>query len=313
MKIVYLYILITTFFFTVSSIAQTKYKIVYNVYEDKKNDNYDIYSMNVDGTDKKNITNTPGVEWAYYAYRSKIFYLSDIDTCHRCFFLYEMDAEGNNKRKVSNLQMEDSWMGQSGGSDMIVTGRIGKAIRQQFFIIDLFTGAFKQITDDTVSYKNDPIFTPDGNEIIFRYRPDKKLRKTVPDELWIMNRDGSNKRQLTHYPQSDTTAEWFDYHAGPPQWNSKYHFISYLSKQSGQTNIYAFSLRDRQPKQITSGVLSSGFHSWSSNGKWLAMDKSTNDGKNFDIYLMNYKTKKEIQLTNSDKSEMSPVIVEINK
>lgn len=313
MKLTRLFCLISALFCTEYAHAQSNYKIVYNVFEDRKNDNYDIYSMNMDGTGKKNITNTPGVEWVYYANNNKVFYLSDIDTCRRCYFLYEMDAEGNNKRKVSNLQLEDSWMGANGGSDMVVTGRIGKNIRQQFFIIDLFTGAYKQITNDTVSYKNDPIFTPGGNEIIFRYRPDKKLRKTVPAELWIMNRDGSNKRQLTHYPQSDTTAEWFDYHAGPPQWNSKYGFISYLSKQSGQTNIYAVSLRNPQPKQITSGVLSSGFHSWSSNGKWLAMDKSTNDGKNFDIYLMNYKKKKEIQLTNSDKSEMSPVIVEINK
>ncbi len=313
MKKAHLFILITTFFFIGPAFAQSNYKIVYNVFEDRKNDNYDIYSMNMDGSDKKNITNTPGVEWAYYAYKNKVFYLSDIDTCHRCYFLYEMDAEGNNKRKVSNLQLEDSWMGASGGTDMIVTGRIGKTIRQQFFIINMLSGEYKQITHDTVSYKNDPIFTPGGNEIIFRYRPDKKLRKTLPDELWIMNRDGSGKRQLTYYPQSDTTAEWFDYHAGPPQWNSKYGFISYLSKQNGQTNIYSISLKTQKQKQITSGALSSGFHNWSSNGKWLAMDKSTNDGKNFDIYLMNYKTKKEIQLTNSDKSEMSPVIVEVNK
>ncbi len=67
--------------------AQKQYKIVYNVLEDKAKDNYEIYSMNMDGTDKKNITNTPGVEWVYYAYEDKVYYISDIDTCHRCYFL----------------------------------------------------------------------------------------------------------------------------------------------------------------------------------------------------------------------------------
>lgn len=89
---------------------KSKYKIVFNVLEDREKDNYDIYSMNMDGSGRKNITNTPGVEWVYYAYKDKVYYVSDKDTCHRCYFLYEMDAEGNNRRKISDLQLEDSWM-----------------------------------------------------------------------------------------------------------------------------------------------------------------------------------------------------------
>jgi TolB protein len=83
---------------------------VYNVLENREKDNYEIYSMNFDGSDKKNISNASGVEWVYYASENKVYYVSDIDTCHRCYFLYEMDAAGNGKRKVSNLQVEDSWM-----------------------------------------------------------------------------------------------------------------------------------------------------------------------------------------------------------
>ena len=33
--------------------AQQQYKIVYNVLEDREKDNYDIYSMNMDGSDPK--------------------------------------------------------------------------------------------------------------------------------------------------------------------------------------------------------------------------------------------------------------------
>jgi len=116
------------FFTQQYSIAQKKqYKIVFNVLEDREKDNYDIYSMNMDGSDRKNITNTPGVEWVYYAYEDKVYYISDKDTCHRCYFLYEMDAEGNSKRKISNLQLEDSWMSRydnATGNYMLVMGRI---------------------------------------------------------------------------------------------------------------------------------------------------------------------------------------------
>jgi len=296
------------------AIGQRQYKIVYNVLEDKEKDNYDIYSMNMDGSDKKNITNTPGVEWVYYAFKDKVYFISDKDTCHRCYFLYEMDAEGNSKRKVTTLQLEDSWMGsRNAGTEMIVLGRIGKTVRNQFFLLNLEDGSYKQITNDTISTKRDPIFLPGGNEIVVAYRPDKNLRKSVPDELYKMNLDGGNKKQLTNFPESDTTTQWFEYHAGPPQYNSKYNFISYISRQKGQHQIYAVTSDGKKQWQITSGEMSSGWHSWSSDGKWLAMDKTNKEEKGYDIYLMNYKTKKITQLTSDEKYEQAPVIVEIKK
>lgn len=292
----------------------SKYKIVYNVYEDTAKDNYDIYSMNADGSNKRNITNTPGVEWVYYTYKDRVFFISDRDTCHRCYFLYEMNADGNNVKKLSNLQLEDSWMSsRNDAKEMIVLGRIGRQVRSQLFLIDLTNGSYKQLTNDTISNKRDPLFLPGGNEVVLAYRPDKTLRKTIPDELWKMNLDGSNKTQLTHFPKTDTTTAWYEYHAGPPQWNSKYKFISYLSRQKGQHHIYAITPNGKKQWQITSGEMGSGWHSWSPDGKWLVMDKTNLQEKGYDIYLMNYKTKKTVRLTDNWKTEQAPCFVEIKK
>lgn len=318
--VAFLYILFATQQY---SIAQKQYKIVYNVLEDREKDNYDIYSMNMDGSDKKNITNTPGVEWVYSAYKDKVYYISDKDTCHRCYFLYEMDAEGNNKRKLSALQVEDSWMSRydiATGNYLLVMGRIGKTVRNQLFQVNITDGTYRQLTDDTVSNKRDPLFIPELKAIVMAYRPDKAFRKTVPDELWKFSFDenaygpnpfGKVKAQLTYFPQEDTTTQWFEYHAGPPQWNSKYKFISYLSRQKGRHQVYAVTPNGKKQWQITSGEMGSGWHSWSSDGKWLAMDKTNKEEKGYDIYLMNYKTKKTIQLTSDAKYEQAPVIVEV--
>jgi TolB protein len=289
---------------------QPTYKIAYNVLEDKDRDNYDIYSMNMDGSDRKNITNTSGVEWVYHAYENKIFFISDRDTCHRCYFLYEMDSEGGSVKKLSSLQLEDSWMSsRNSATEMIVLGRIGKQVRNQLFLVNLTNGTYRQITDDSISQKRDPLFLPSGNEIVIAFRPDKKLRETVPDELWKMNIDGSNKKQLTNFPTEDTATAWYDYHAGPPQWNSKYKFISYLSRQKGRHQIYAVTPDGKRQWQVTTGDMGSGWHSWSPDGKWLVMDKTSPDETSYDIYLMNYKTKKTVQLTSDVKYEQAPVIV----
>ena len=91
--------------------------------------------MNFDGSGKKNITNYEDVAWTYNAYKNRLFFISDRDTCYRCFFLYECNADGNNLKKVSNLQLEDSWMSsRNNGEEMIVADRIGKLVRFQFFI-----------------------------------------------------------------------------------------------------------------------------------------------------------------------------------
>lgn len=293
---------------------QSKYQIAYNVLEDREKDNYDIYIMNMDGSGQKNITNTPGVEWVYHSYESRIFFISDRDTCHRCYFLYEMDADGGSLRKLSNLQLEDSWMSsRDNATEMIVLGRIDKQVRNQLFLVNLTDGSYRQITDDSISQKRDPLFLPGGNEMVVAYRPDRKLRETVPDELWKMNLDGSNKIQLTNFPKEDTTTAWYEYHAGPPQWNNKYKFISYLSRQKGQHQVYAITSDGKKQWQITTGELGSGWHSWSPDGKWLVMDKTTPDEKSYDIYLMNYKSKKTTQLTSGDKYEQAPVFVKARK
>jgi len=291
-----------------------RYKIAYNVYEDPEKDNYDIYIMNMDGSGQKNITNTPGVEWVYCAWKDRIFFISDRDTCHRCYFLYEMDADGNNVRKISDLQLEDSWMSaRKNGTEMIVTGRVGNKTRYQLFLVNTLDGSYKQLTDDTISTKRDPLFLPGGEEIVLAFRPDKNLRRTVPDELWKMKPDGSERTQLTFFPTSDTMTAWYEYHAGPPQWNSRHRFISYLSRQKGQHQIYAITPDGKKQWQITSGEMGSGWHAWSPDGKWLVMDKTTPDEKSFDIYLMHYKTRKITRLTDNKKYEQAPVFVEVKK
>jgi TolB protein len=125
----------------------------------------------------------------------------------------------------------------------------------------------------------------------------------------LLDNNAQPIRQLTSFPKADTTTPWFEYHAGPPQWNSKHQFISYMSRQNKQTQIYAISLDGKKQWQLTNGELSSGWHAWSPDGEWLAMDRSTNEGKNFDIYLMQYATGKIVRLSDDPKTEQAPVFV----
>lgn len=286
------------------------YKIVYNVLENRDNDDYELYSMEADGSAKKNITRNSDVAWTYYAYHDKLYFISDRDTCARCYFLYESDADGNHLRKVSNLRLEDSWMSsRNNGHEMVVAGRIGKEIRYQLFLIDLANGQFKQLTRDTSAYFADPCFSPDGKQIVYRHRKNRRNRNEKA-ELWLMDVAGNTTtRQLTTFPPSDTTAPWHSYHAGPPHWNAQAGYISYQTIRNGKYEIHAVKPDGTNLGKLFDSTMDTGWHSWSPDGNWLVMDIYNDDRMKYDIGLWNRKSKAFRLIADSPKYEQAPVFV----
>lgn len=291
---------------------ETKYKIAYNVHlNDTINDNWEIFCMNIDGTGKKNITNNTDVAWTYYAYKNRLFFISDRDTCYRCYFLYEADSDGNNVKKVSNLQLEDSWMSsRNDGEELVVAGRIGKEIRYQLFIIKTRTGNFRQITSDTSAMFSDPCFSPEGKQIVFSYKKNKRDRSTH-EELFLMNDDGTGMMQLTHYPEDNPSAKEYGYRAGASRWHPTENFISYISKQDGRHSIFAVTPDGKKKWKLTNNEFAEGWHDWSPDGNWLVYNSSDIDENQFHITLMNWETKAQKQLTDTTfKSQQAPVFIE---
>ena len=294
--------------------AQGDYLIAYNVLTDAKSDNYDVWVMNTDGTGKKNITNNPDVAWVYYAFVDTVYFISDRKACGRCYFLYAMNSDGTNVRKVSELRLEDSWMSSRGnGSEMVVSGRIGDETRMQLFLIDLETGKHRQLTDEKGAMHRDPLFSPDGKQIVYAYKSDRKDRTTY-DELYIMDADGSNKRRLTYYPKDDKTSKWHNYHAGPPRWNRKHNFISYQSVQKGKSSLYAVTPDGKKNWKLTANGLNEGWHDWSPDGKWLVVEMYNKAQTEFGIFLMNWETKAVRKLTSPKefRYQQAPVFVQRN-
>lgn len=291
---------------------ESKLCIAYNIHlPDTTKDDWEIMKMNFDGTGKKNITNNNDVAWTYTAYKNSLFFISDRDTSYRCFFLYESDANGNNVKKISNLQLEDSWMSvRKDGEEMLVAGRIGNEIRYQLFIINTKTGEYRQITNDTAALFRDPCFSPDGNMMVFSYQKNKR-DKTTHEELFLMNDDGSEMMQLTHYPENNPSAKDYGYRAGSARWHPTENFISYVSMQDGRHSIYAITPDGKKQWKLIDNPESEGWHCWSADGNWLVFNSSDKAETQYHITLMNWKTKEKKQLTDTTyKAQLCPVFVE---
>ncbi len=301
------------FLSAMSTAAQpTGLKIAFNVLQDQKADDYEVYTMDTDGSGLRNITNNKDVAWTYYSIPGKLLFISDRGACKRCYFLYESEIDGSNVRKVSNLQLEDSWMGsRNGGKELVVSGRVDTRVRFQLFVVDRETGKYKQLTNDPAAAFRDPTFSPDGKKIAYVYKKNRTDRGEI-EELYLMNADGSGRRKLTTYPASDPLAKDPGYHVGPPHWNAKHKFITYQSNQAGKQSIYAVTPDGKKQWKLTDLKMDEGWHDWSPDGEWLVFDSRDESSGRYDIYLMNFGTKELRKLTGDSplKYHQSPVLVD---
>ncbi len=289
------------------------YQIAYNVSMNEEGNNYDVWRMNLDGSEKRNLTEYQDVAWTYLASKDKIFFISDRDTCYRCFYLYEMKPDGSALRKITNFRLRDSWMGaRKDGTELIVNPH--STVDSAFYIINLAGEVLHRVETGLV-YNTDPCFSPNGQQIVFVGANKKSKREEgFAAELYRIHEDGSDLQKLTEYPPADTTAPWYAYKAGPPRWNAKHNFISYQSFQNGKYSLYAVTPDGSQQWKLTQNDEEEGWHDWSSDGNWLAIELFKADQNQFHIGLMNWANKEMEILTDTLFAyQQAPVFVEVNE
>jgi Tol biopolymer transport system component len=192
-------------------------------------DSYDIFKANADGTDLVQLTNTPGYDAeATVAKDGRIVFTSVRDGDME---IYSMNGDGSDVKRLTNLP------GPDGG----------------------------------------PFFSPDGSLIVFRGRhpePGPELddyRALLKKGIWrptglnvfVMNRDGSNLRQVTKHPG----ANWAPYFAPD---GKRIIFASNMKDPKGPNfDLYLINLDGTGLEQVTTDPTFDGFPMFSPDGKKL--------------------------------------------
>ncbi len=135
------------------------------------------------------------------------------------------------------------------------------------------------------------VWSPDRSRIAY------VSNRSGADQLWIMNTDGSNKRQLTSGP---ATAAW-------PQWSPDAKTVVYLSYNQ-QTETYSIECVD-----INSGKQESIIHSRSPLARpgfhpdGTAIVYAAQIDSNWDIWLIERSTARKYRLTSDPQMETNPL------
>jgi len=198
---------------------------------------FDIYTAKPDGSDLKPLTNTPGydAEATISTDGKKIVFTStrdgDLD-------IYTMDADGKNVKRLTTE------LGYDGG----------------------------------------PFFSKDGKQIVYRAfhptKPDEiarykqKLKENLIEptvfELWVMNADGTNKRQVTHLNAASFAPYFF------PD-GRRIIFASNVNDPKGRNfDLYMINVDGSGLEQITFNETFDGFPMFSPDGKKLVFASNRN-------------------------------------
>jgi TolB protein len=133
------------------------------------------------------------------------------------------------------------------------------------YLMPLEGDAFpRRVTVGRGSENVQPSFSPDGNRMAFM------SDRTGHPEVYIMDADGTNPDIFTAFDFGDQ-----NYRASP-DWSPDGRQVSFQSRIDGRFQLFTMTLRDRQPKQLTSEGENED-PSWAPDGRHLVF-ASTRSG-----------------------------------
>ncbi|MFN0277281.1 MAG: winged helix-turn-helix domain-containing protein [Pyrinomonadaceae bacterium] len=198
------------------------------VFNNKTNGNSEIFIINADGTDLRNLTNEPLMD-SYPVFSpdgSEIIFTRHFYDKTR---LYRMDLNGSNQRLIKE---KEGYEGSAAFSpDGSVLAFAGDRVTADSSGLDIYMLGFRNPTDETRLtarrfHENSPAFSPDGKRIAFVSTADGNA------EIYLMNADGTGVLRLTHTKTEEAA----------PQFTSDGKKLIFAANRGGKFAIYEIEL-----------------------------------------------------------------------
>ena len=276
-------------------------------FQSDRDRNYEIYVMDDDGKNQRNLTNHPdGDDLApsWLPDGKRIAFMSDRDGhvpkghVRSTFEIYVMDADGGNPQNLTNDPNTDASPAWSPDGKRIAftSYRDGNA---EIYVMDA-DGDNQQNLTNSPDGDLWPSWSPDSTRIVFSsYRDGHFIGEAeiTTTEIYVMDADGGNQQRLTENRKNDEL----------PSWSPDGTRIVFSSDRKGDWvnyEIYVMDADGGNLQRLTENRDDDGGPSWSPDGKRIVFS-SYRDG-NSEIYVMDADGGDRQQLTNHPRSDGNP-------
>jgi len=250
------------------------------VFQSNRDGNFDIYSMEADGTGLKQLTNSPGydVSPAWSPDGSHIVFASDRQGN---WDIYVMRSDGSDVRKLTSPPGSNTAPSWAQGGTRIVFISTRDALNGEIYAMDRDGGRPERITHDS-TVKDSPWMTPDGKSLVYT------SGSAQGSSVAILNLADRSIVILT--PPSGNASD--------PRISQDGSLVLYAEATGSRGELYTVSVAEKTSKCILAGNDFFRTPAWGSS-----MDEviySRRDG----LYLMSITKGKETRL--STKGDSSP-------
>ena len=267
-------------------IAQISDKVVFS---SNRDGNFEIYSMNSDGTGATRLTNNPAVDLfpAWSPDRGRIAFTSNRNGN---FDIYSVNADGSSPVRLTvNARIDGVPAWSPDGSKIAFTSnRDGNF---EIYVMNPDGTGLTRLTN-TAAADAKPTWSPDGTKIAFTSNRNGNF------EIYSMNADGTGVTRLTNNPAVDAS----------PAWSPDGTKIAFTSNRNGLFNIeiYVMNADGSGPVRLTSNPAVDGEPGWSPDGAKIVFSTNRDGLFNLEVYVMNADGSGQTRLTTNASTDISP-------
>jgi Tol biopolymer transport system component len=260
------------------------------------------YVMNVDGSRVRRVSNGLGKTTCGYFLNGdrRIFYASSDALEKTCpprpdaskgyvwrldpFDIYTARSDGSHRKRLTHFGVYTAeGVLSPDGRKVLFTSLKGGDL--DIYVMNLDGSGVSQLTHQ-IGYDGGPWWSPDGKQIVYRaYHPPnetelasykdllaQRLVRPNKMDLWIMNADGSNQRQITHLGAASFGPSWT-----PDGKRIIFSSNHHTDPKLGNFDLFLINPDGSGLEQVTTASTFDGFPMFSPDGKKLVWASNRHD------------------------------------
>ncbi len=250
------------------------------VFQSNRDGNFQLYSMNDDGTSLRRLTNSPSydVSPSWSPDGKRIVFASDRSGN---WDIYTMSSDGEGVRRLTSppgSNISPSWA-NDGTTILFVSTR--DAVNGDLYMMNTDGNNVERLTRDS-TVKDSPVMTPDGHSVIFV----------------IDGREGSFIAALNLSSRSITALIPPSYNAASPRISADGSLILFAGTHDGRLGIYTSTVAGDDVRFVGTSNEDCRTPAWKGSQREIVYSK------NRGLFMLSLDTNKEVKL--STKGDFAP-------
>lgn len=159
----------------------------------------DVWTMDADGQNRTQLTNTPKMEFVpAWTADGRIVYCGQTSGDLSNFNIYVMNPDGSNVKQLTHMPGFNCWPAPAPSGNKLTFTSLREPDIHEIYVINLNGSGLHKVTD---GYQSD--WSPSGNDIVFERDDANGI-----GDVWMSHADGTAVRRLTTTSTTESFPTW---------------------------------------------------------------------------------------------------------